>query len=73
MPEIACGGFTASGEKTDDKTAAEAVQKACDGQNARVKSVEKQTKARCIRKLYDLTTLQTEKRTACMDTRRTDP
>lgn len=56
----ACGGFTASGEKTDDKTAAEAVQKACDGQNARVKSVEKQTKAMQPPKLYDLTTLQRE-------------
>ena len=60
VPEIACGGFTASGEKTDDKTAAEAVQKACDGQNARVKSVEKQTKAMQPPKLYDLTTLQRE-------------
>ena len=73
VPEIACGGFTASGEKTDDKTAAEAVQKACDGQNAMVKSVEKQTKAMQPPKLYDLTTLHSEKQTACADTRRSRP
>ena len=60
VPEIACGGFTASGEKTDDLAAAEAVQKACDGQTAIVNTVEKQTKAVQPPKLYDLTTLQRE-------------
>lgn len=47
VPEIACGGFTASGEKTDDKTAAEAVQKACDGQNARVLQPGRCARAGC--------------------------
>lgn len=60
VPEIACGGFTASGEKTEKQAEAEAVKKACDGQNASVQSVEKQTKIVQPPKLYDLTTLQRE-------------
>lgn len=60
VPEITCGGFTASGEKTGDKAAADAVRIACDGQNAVVLSVEKQKKTAQPPRLYDLTTLQRE-------------
>ena len=58
IPEIVCGGFTASGEKSDNKKEAEKIRAACDGQTASVLSVEKQTKTVQPPKLYDLTNLQ---------------
>lgn len=58
VPEIVCGGFTASGEKSDNKKEAEKIRAACDGQTASVLSVEKQTKTVQPPKLYDLTNLQ---------------
>ena len=60
VPEITCGGFTASGEKQAEKQAAEAICGECGGQEALVLSVEKQTKAVQPPRLYDLTTLQRE-------------
>ena len=60
VPEITCGGFTASGDKLTEKQAAEAVRRECDGQTASVLSVEKQTKTVQPPRLYDLTTLQRE-------------
>ena len=58
VPEIVCGGFTASGDKLDKKNDAEKILNACDGQTASVLSVEKQTKTVQPPKLYDLTSLQ---------------
>ncbi len=60
VPEITCGGFTASGEKQAEKQAADKICGECDGQEALVLSVEKQTKAVQPPRLYDLTTLQRE-------------
>ena len=60
VPEITCGGFTASGEKLSEKSAAEQIRIACDGQSVSVRSVEKQIKTVQPPKLYDLTTLQRE-------------
>lgn len=60
VPEITCGGFTASGDKLTEKQAAETIRGECDGQTASVLSVEKQTKAVQPPRLYDLTTLQRE-------------
>lgn len=60
VPEITCGGFTASGEKQAEKKDAEQIRAACDGQAASVLSVEKQTKTVQPPRLYDLTTLQRE-------------
>lgn len=60
IPEISCGGFTASGEKMEEKAAAEQIRTACDGKSATVLSIEKQVKAVQPPKLYDLTTLQRE-------------
>ena len=60
VPEITCGGFTASGDKLTEKQTAEAVRRECDGQVASVLSVEKQTKTVQPPRLYDLTTLQRE-------------
>lgn len=42
VPEITCGGFTASGEKLSGKNEAEKIRMGCDGQVASVLSVEKQ-------------------------------
>ncbi len=58
VPEIVCGGFTASGVKSENKKEAENIRAACDGQTASVLSVEKQTKTVQPPKLYDLTSLQ---------------
>lgn len=58
VPEIVCVGFTASGEKSENKKEAENIRAACDGQTASVLSVEKQTKTVQPPKLYDLTSLQ---------------
>ena len=60
IPEITCGGFTASGERQEDQEKAEAVRTSCDGQTATVHSVEKQIKTVQPPRLYDLTTLQRE-------------
>ena len=60
VPEITCGGFTASGGKLTEKQAAETIRRECDGQTTSVLSVEKQTKAVQPPRLYDLTTLQRE-------------
>ena len=58
VPEITCGGFTASGERLDGKDEAEKVCSACNGRTASVLSVEKQTKTVYPPRLYDLTSLQ---------------
>jgi DNA topoisomerase-3 len=60
VPEIICGGFTASHEKLAEKAGAETICRVCDGQSASVLSVEKQVKTVQPPKLYDLTTLQRE-------------
>ena len=60
VPEITCGGFTASGEKLSGKNEAEKIRRDCDGQGALVLSVEKQVKTVQPPRLYDLTTLQRE-------------
>lgn len=59
VPEITCKDFSASGERTDDKAAAERIVTACGG-SATVTSIEKQNKSVQPPKLYDLTTLQRE-------------
>ena len=60
VPEITCGGFTASGEKLSGKLKAEKIRMDCDGRTATVLSVEKQVKTVQQPRLYDLTTLQRE-------------
>ena len=60
VPEITCGGFTASGEKQSEKKTAEEIRAVCDGKAASVCSVEKQVKNVQPPRLYDLTTLQRE-------------
>ncbi|MBQ2487056.1 MAG: DNA topoisomerase III, partial [Ruminococcus sp.] len=60
VPEIACGGFTACAERTENKQAAQAVVNACNGQTAVVTEVNTQKKTAQPPKLYDLTTLQRE-------------
>ena len=60
VPEITCGGFTASGEKLTEKAEADTIRMACDKQAASVLSVEKQVKTVQPPRLYDLTTLQRE-------------
>jgi DNA topoisomerase-3 len=58
-PIIDCG-FAASGEKLNDREAADAIRTACDGNNAEVISVDSQQKSVAPPKLYDLTSLQRE-------------
>ena len=60
VPEISCGDFTASAERTDSKNEAEIIREACDGQRAEVTAVNTQSKTVQPPKLYDLTTLQRE-------------
>ena len=60
VPEITCGGFTASGEKLSGKNEAEKIRMVCEGKAAAVLSVEKQVKTVQPPRLYDLTTLQRE-------------
>ena len=60
VPEITCGGFTASGEKMPERSEAEKVRMDCDHNSAFVRSVEKQVKTVQPPRLYDLTTLQRE-------------
>ena len=60
VPEITCGGFTASGEKMTERSEAEKIRMDCDHNSAFVRSVEKQVKTIHPPRLYDLTTLQRE-------------
>lgn len=60
VPEITCGGFTASGERTDAKDQTDQIRLACDGRSATVQKIEIQKKTEKPPKLYDLTTLQRE-------------
>ena len=60
VPEITCGGFTASGEKMPERSEAEKVRMDCDHNSAFVRSLEKQVKTVQPPRLYDLTTLQRE-------------
>lgn len=60
VPEITCGGFTASGEKMPERSEAEKVRMDCAHNSAFVRSVEKQIKTVQPPRLYDLTTLQRE-------------
>ena len=60
VPEITCGGFTASGEKLSGKNESEKIRMDCDHNSAFVRSVEKQVKTIQPPRLYDLTTLQRE-------------
>lgn len=60
VPEITCGGFTASGEKMTEQSEAEKIRMDCDHNSAFVRSVEKQVKTIQPPRLYDLTTLQRE-------------
>ncbi len=60
VPEITCGGFTASGEKLTEQSEADTIRIECDKQAASVRSVEKQVKTVQPPRLYDLTTLQRE-------------
>ena len=60
VPEITCGGFTASGEKMTERSEAEKFRMDCDHNSAFVRSVEKQVKTIQPPRLYDLTTLQRE-------------
>ena len=59
-PVLELDGFTASGEKREDRAAADAVCSACDGKNAAVREIKRQDKTTAPPKLYDLTTLQRE-------------
>ena len=60
VPEITCGGFTASGEKMSERSEAEKIRIDCDHNSAFVRSVEKKVKTIQPPRLYDLTTLQRE-------------
>lgn len=60
VPEITCGGFTASGEKMTERSEAEKIRMDCDHNSAFMRSVEKQVKTIQPPRLYDLTTLQRE-------------
>ena len=60
VPEITCGGFTASGEKMTERSETEKIRMDCDHNSAFVRSVEKQVKTIQPPRLYDLTTLQRE-------------
>ena len=60
VPEITCGGFTASGEKMTERSEAKKIRMDCDHNSAFVRSVEKQVKTIQPPRLYDLTTLQRE-------------
>lgn len=60
VPEIACGGFVASGEKLKNQSEAETIRQACNGKDAVVRKIEKQKKTVLPPRLYDLTTLQRE-------------
>lgn len=55
-----CGILTLSGEKLKNKTEAETLCKACDGQSITIENVDSKAKTEKPPKLYDLTTLQRE-------------
>ena len=55
-----CGGFTLASDKLKDKAQAEAMVKACNGQEVFIETVERKEKTEKPPKLYDLTTLQRE-------------
>lgn len=57
-PTLDLSAFTASGEKHKEKSEADAIAAACEGQNATITSVECNTKSVAPPKLYDLTSLQ---------------
>lgn len=57
---INCGQFTATTERIDDENIAKSITEKCNGKNAVVTSVKKETKTINPPKLYDLTTLQRE-------------
>ena len=59
-PVLDLAGFTVSGEKMEDRAAADAVRSACDGKDATVREIKRQNKSIAPPKLYDLTTLQRE-------------
>lgn len=58
--QLDCDGFMLSGERLNNKAAAEAISNACDGQSVTIQSVESKEKTEKPPKLYDLTTLQRE-------------
>jgi DNA topoisomerase-3 len=58
--ELSGIGIKAEREKIKDRTQAESVLAACDGQTAHIDSLKKQEKSVSPPKLYDLTTLQRE-------------
>ena len=60
VPEINCGDFVASSEKTKDKLQAETIRNACEGKTATIHEIEQKNKTIAPPKLYDLTTLQRE-------------
>ncbi len=59
-PVLDLVGFTASGEKVENRATAETVRSACDGKDAAVREIKRQDKNTAPPKLYDLTTLQRE-------------
>lgn len=58
--QLNLGSFTLSGERIQEKHEAEALRKACDGENITIEKVERKEKSEKPPKLYDLTTLQRE-------------
>jgi len=60
MVQLNLGSFTLSGERIQEKHEAEALRKACDGENITIEKVERKEKSEKPPKLYDLTTLQRE-------------
>lgn len=58
--QLDCGILTLSGEKLKNKTEAETLCKACDGQSITIEKVDSKEKTEKPPKLYDLTTLQRE-------------
>lgn len=58
--QLDCGILTLSGEKLKNKTEAETLCKACDGQSITIENVDSKEKTEKPPKLYDLTMLQRE-------------
>ncbi len=58
--QLDCGRLILSGEKLKNKTEAETLCKACDGQSITIEKVDSKEKTEKPPKLYDLTTLQRE-------------
>jgi len=57
-PTLDLSSFMAGGEKHKDKTEADAIVAACEGQSATITDIERTTKTVAPPKLYDLTGLQ---------------